>query len=98
MNPLVRLLTLTFPITVALAGANESRVQDFTLNDHTVYTVTVSATRVTTVSFPSPIAAIAPSAAAYASIGGTASPMHLWRCFRDTRMSSGVNENESGKV
>ena len=58
MNPLVRLLTLTFPITVALASANESRVQDFPLNDHTVYTVPVSATRVTTVSFPSPIAAI----------------------------------------
>jgi hypothetical protein len=58
MNPLVRLLALTFPITVALADANESRVQDVPLNDHTVYTVPVSATRVTTVSFPSPIAAI----------------------------------------
>ena len=58
MNPLARLLTLTFPITVALAGANESHIQDFPLNDHTVYTVPVSATRMTTVSFPSPIAAI----------------------------------------
>ena len=56
MNPLVKLLVLTFPITVALA--NETRVQDFPLNDHTVYTIPVSATRVTTVSFPSPIAAI----------------------------------------
>jgi hypothetical protein len=33
-------------------------VQDFPLNDHTVYTVPVSATCVTTMSFPSPIAAI----------------------------------------
>jgi hypothetical protein len=58
MNPLVRLVTLTFPITVALALANETRVQDFPLNDHTVYTIPVSAARVTTVSFPSPIGAI----------------------------------------
>jgi hypothetical protein len=33
-------------------------VQDFLLDDHTVYEVPVSATRVTTISFPSPIAAI----------------------------------------
>jgi hypothetical protein len=40
------------------AHATEQRVQDFTLDDHTVYTVPVSGTRVTTISFPSPIAAI----------------------------------------
>jgi len=33
-------------------------VQDFTLDDHTVYAVPVSGARVTTISFPSPIAAI----------------------------------------
>jgi len=33
-------------------------VQDFVLDDHTVYEVPVSGTRVTTISFPSPIAAI----------------------------------------
>ena len=41
-----------------LAGTSEPRVQDFPLNDHTVYSIPVSAARVTTVSFPSPIAAI----------------------------------------
>jgi hypothetical protein len=58
MNPFIKLVVATFPIAGVLAGANEPRVQDFPLNDHTVYTVPVSATRVTTVSFPSPIAAI----------------------------------------
>jgi hypothetical protein len=33
-------------------------VQDFTLDDHTVYTVPVSGARVTTINFPSPITAI----------------------------------------
>src|SRR6266487_937090 len=56
MNRLVKVVVATFPI--ALAHANEQRVQDFQLNDHTVYSVPVSAARVTTVSFPSPIAAI----------------------------------------
>jgi hypothetical protein len=58
MNPLVRLLLVAFPLTFTFARASEPRVRDFTLNDHTVYTVPISATRVTTVSFPSPIAAI----------------------------------------
>ena len=56
MNRLIKVAVATFPIALALA--NEPRVQDFPLNDHTVYTIPVSAARVTTVSFPSPIAAI----------------------------------------
>src|SRR5947207_8257161 len=56
MNRLIKVVVATFPIALALA--NETPVQDYPLNDHTVYTVPVSATRVTTVSFPSPIAAI----------------------------------------
>jgi hypothetical protein len=58
MNRLVRLILLSFPIVGMSARATEQRVQDFTLDDHTVYTVPVSGTRVTTISFPSPIAAI----------------------------------------
>ncbi len=40
------------------AHAAEQRVQDFPLDDHTVYSVPVSGARVTTISFPSPISAI----------------------------------------
>lgn len=58
MNRFVRLILLAFPIIGMSAHAIEQRVQDFTLDDHTVYTVPVSGTRVTTISFPSPIAAI----------------------------------------
>ena len=58
MNRLVRLILLSFPIVGMSAHATEQRVQDFNLDDHTVYTVPVSGTRVTTISFPSPIAAI----------------------------------------
>jgi len=43
---------------LARAHAADPRVQDFTLDDHTVYTVPISEARVTTISFPSPIAAI----------------------------------------
>jgi hypothetical protein len=43
---------------LAVARATEPRVQDFVLDDHIVYAVPVSGTRVTTVSFPSPISAI----------------------------------------
>ena len=57
MNRLVRLLLLSFPIVVARA-CREQRVQDFPLDDHTVYSVPVSGARVTTISFPSPISAI----------------------------------------
>ena len=58
MNRLIKFVVATFPIAGVLAGASEPRVQDFPLNDHTVYSIPVSAARVTTVSFPSPIAAI----------------------------------------
>ena len=58
MNRLVRLLLLSFPIVGMNAHAAEQRVQDLALDDHTVYSVPVSVTRVTTISFPSPITAI----------------------------------------
>ena len=58
MNRLTKLLLLACPFSLMTAHAADSRVQDFTLDDHTVYTVPVSEARVTTISFPSPIAAI----------------------------------------
>ena len=58
MSQLVRLLLLTFPIVGMTAHAADQRVQDLSLDDHTVYAIPVSATRVTTISFPSPITAI----------------------------------------
>jgi hypothetical protein len=59
MNQFARTILITVSISLTLARASEpQRVQDFPLNDHTVYAVPVSATRVTTISFPSPIAAI----------------------------------------
>ena len=57
MNRFVRLL-LTLPVVGMIAHGAEQRVQDFPLDDHTVYSVPVSATRVTTISFPSPITAV----------------------------------------
>jgi hypothetical protein len=58
MNQLVRIILLSFPVFTMSAHAGEQRVQDLVLDDHTVYTVPVSGSRVTTISFPSPIAAI----------------------------------------
>ncbi len=58
MNQLAKIILLTFPFTSTITHATEQRVQDFVLDDHTVYAVPVSGTRVTTISFPSPIAAI----------------------------------------
>lgn len=58
MNRFVRLLLLTVSIVAITAHAAEQRVQDFALDDHTVYSVPISATRVTTISFPSPITAV----------------------------------------
>ena len=58
MNPLAKLILLAPALAATFAHAAEKRVQDFVLDDHTVYAVPVSATRVTTISFPSPIAAI----------------------------------------
>lgn len=58
MNRIVRLLSFAFLAVCSTALAADKRVQDFVLDDHTVYSVPVSGTRVTTISFPSPIAAI----------------------------------------
>ena len=58
MNRLIKIILLTLPFNLTSAHAVEHRVQDFVLDDHTVYEVPVSGTRVTTISFPSPIAAI----------------------------------------
>lgn len=58
MNPLGRLTLLSLVFVGATGHATQQRVQDFLLDDHTVYAVPVSGARVTTISFPSPIAAI----------------------------------------
>lgn len=58
MNRLTNFILLVLPLSSIVAHAAEQRVQDFVLDDHTVYAVPVSGTRVTTVSFPSPISAI----------------------------------------
>ena len=58
MNRLASLILIAETLHFGSIQAAEQRVQDFVLDDHTVYTVPVSAMRVTTISFPSPIAAI----------------------------------------
>ena len=58
MNQFIKIILLTLPLSLTNAHAIEKRVQDFVLDDHTVYEVPVSGTRVTTISFPSAIAAI----------------------------------------
>ena len=58
MNPLARFLLIAQAFAFLPAQAGEQQVQDYVLDDHTVYLVPVSGTRVTTISFPSPIAAI----------------------------------------
>ena len=58
MNRLVRLLLLSCATIGVTGHADVPRVQDLALDEHTVYSVPVSATRVTTISFPSPISAI----------------------------------------
>jgi hypothetical protein len=58
MNRLINIILLTLPLTLTNAHAVEKRVQDFLLDDHTVYEVPVSGARVTTISFPSAIAAV----------------------------------------
>ena len=58
MNRLAKFILLSLPLSLTVARATEPRVQDFVLDDHTVYAVPVSGVRVTTISFPSPIAAI----------------------------------------
>lgn len=58
MKRLVRANFVAAVVAACGASAAEPRVQDFALDDHIVYTVPVSGTRVTTISFPSPITAI----------------------------------------
>ena len=58
MNPLAKLTIITYALGATIAHADEPRVEDLVLDDHKVYAVPVSTTRVTTISFPSPIAAI----------------------------------------
>ncbi|MEO8351668.1 MAG: TrbG/VirB9 family P-type conjugative transfer protein [Chthoniobacteraceae bacterium] len=58
MNPLTNRIIFVSIVAASLLCADEPRVQDVVLDDHKVYSVPVSGTRVTTISFPSPIAAI----------------------------------------
>jgi hypothetical protein len=58
MNPLTKLTIITSAFAATIAQAGEPRVQNLVLDDHKVYAVPVSGTRVTTISFPSPVAAI----------------------------------------
>jgi hypothetical protein len=58
MNRLASLFLIVETLYFGSLQAAEQRVQDSVLDDHTVYTVPVSGLRVTTISFPSPIAAI----------------------------------------
>lgn len=52
MKPLAKTILLAFLLGLTTALASDKRVQDFTLDDQVVYTVPVSAVRVTTISFP----------------------------------------------
>jgi hypothetical protein len=59
MKPLTNLILFAcFAARGALAEDAAKPIQDLILDDHTVYSVPVSGTRVTTVSFPSAISAI----------------------------------------
>ena len=58
MNRFAKLTAIAVLFAATFARAADQRVQDFVLDDHTVYAVPVSGSRVTTISFPSPIAAI----------------------------------------
>ena len=52
-------LVISFWMGVCLiAGAKDKAIQDFVLDEQTVYSIPVSANRVTTISFPGPISAI----------------------------------------
>ena len=58
MNRYIKILIIAHALASVSVQAAEQQVQDLPLDDHMVYSVQVSALRVTTVSFPSPIAAI----------------------------------------
>jgi hypothetical protein len=59
MKPLANSILLAcFAAQISLAAEPSRAIQDLTLDDHTVYIVPVSGSRVTTISFPSAISAI----------------------------------------
>lgn len=59
MSQFASILTgLVIVVTAFPAHANDKAVQEIELDEHVVYTVPVSAGRITTISFPGPIAAI----------------------------------------
>jgi hypothetical protein len=63
MNPranplLLASLVATLSLGCALAGESDKQVKELDLDHHVVYTIPVSGSRVTTISFPGPIAAI----------------------------------------
>ncbi|MDQ3622381.1 MAG: hypothetical protein M3463_07835 [Verrucomicrobiota bacterium] len=58
MSRVAKLFLIAQAIVSVALGAPGQQVRDLVLDDHIVYEVPVSAARVTTVSFPSPIAAI----------------------------------------
>jgi hypothetical protein len=58
MSQFIKVILLALPLSLTNAHAMEKRVRDFLLDDHTVYEVPVSGARVTTISFPSAIAAV----------------------------------------
>src|SRR6516165_2626356 len=58
MNRLLKYILLTIPLALTRAHTVEQWMKDSLLDDHTVYEVHVSASRVTTICFPSACAAI----------------------------------------
>jgi hypothetical protein len=58
MSPLTKLILIAQAVEFVAIHAHGQPVQDYVLDDHRIYPVPVSGTRVTTVSFPSPISAI----------------------------------------
>lgn len=59
MTSNMKRLAISFLTGVCLvAGANDKAIQDFILDEQTVYTIPVSGYRVTTISFPGPISAM----------------------------------------
>lgn len=59
MSPLAKLLPIFLLLIVRVGSAGDFRpIEEYHLDEHTVYTIPVSLTRVTTISFPGPIAAI----------------------------------------
>jgi hypothetical protein len=59
MNPLAKLLSILFFAVVTSASAKDFRpIEEYQLDERTVYTIPVSLARVTTINFPGPISAI----------------------------------------